>query len=357
MKNKKLLITCTSLGLLVCLTTIICSSITFAKYYSEKNVASFNFSINGNEKYTHTDNDGDGSINLGDYISFGRYPQTQVSDTDLITNLTSLLTVTAPSSYNYTGWTDYNYYISSQQTSFMWYQDIYYNNEKYRAVYFNQYRPNITTNASSANYSAQDENGFNTSTLYFFKFESIQWKVLSVNNNNALLFSNVILDSQNYYYEISGSRTIDGNTVYPNNYKESSIRTWLNDNFYNSAFTSTEKSCIETTTVDNSTSSVLSTGANFVCDNTNDNVFLLSYADLINSDYGFASNSDRIISNISDYSKAQGFSSIYITRSPSRAFSNKYYISQISYNTGSLGYLCYTTNTQAGIVPAITLSL
>jgi hypothetical protein len=66
----------------------------------------------------------------------------------------------------------------------------------------------------------------------------------------TLTVSNMRIDSQEYY-DSKDNRTINGSTVYPNNYKESNIRIWLNNNFYNQVFSSTEQLSINTTTVDN----------------------------------------------------------------------------------------------------------
>lgn len=103
----------------------------------------------------------------------------------------------------------------------------------------------------------------------------------------------------------TSARTIGGSTVYSNNYKESHIRSWLNDNFYNTAFNTEEKARIQTTTVDNS---VASTGYfinPYAFANTIDKVFLLSYAEATNAAYGFSANASRQLAP-SAYAKAQG---------------------------------------------------
>ena len=66
------------------------------------------------------------------------------------------------------------------------------------------------------------------------------------------------------------------------NYKESSIRAWLNGEFYNNAFTAEEKAKIMTTTVDNSAESTGDNSNQYVCANTNDKIFLLSYLQVTN---------------------------------------------------------------------------
>lgn len=61
------------------------------------------------------------------------------------------------------------------------------------------------------------------------------------------------------------------------NYKESSIRKWLNGDFYNNAFTEDEKAKIHTSDVDNSADSTSDSTNQYVCEDTKDKVFLLSY--------------------------------------------------------------------------------
>lgn len=91
----------------------------------------------------------------------------------------------------------------------------------------------------------------------------IEWIVLEKDGNKALILSRYILDTMKYD---------DSSSIYANSY----IREWLNDTFYNAAFTEEEKSKILTTSVDNS---VASTGAEsnpYATVNTEDKIFLLS---------------------------------------------------------------------------------
>lgn len=97
----------------------------------------------------------------------------------------------------------------------------------------------------------------------FFKVEPITWQIVKRNGDELWLVSEKVID--NRYFDRCH-----------NDYKGSFIRRWLNDYFYNKAFTEEQKALIETTLVKNdiSQSSVLETDG--VCDDTNDKVFLLS---------------------------------------------------------------------------------
>ncbi len=79
--------------------------------------------------------------------------------------------------------------------------------------------------------------------------QSIEWKVLSIENNKMLVISRYGLDAKRF----------DGSS---NVWKNSEIRKWLNGEFYNKAFIDQEKKCINL-------SNLLDVG-------TSDNVFLLS---------------------------------------------------------------------------------
>ena len=102
-----------------------------------------------------------------------------------------------------------------------------------------------------------------------FKVEPIRLVVLTDNySGKKLLHSEKILIGRRY----------DDDS---NNYKNSEIRSWLNGDFYNTAFTSSEQNRIADTNVDNSARST-NTDANptqwrggnpYACENTTDRIF------------------------------------------------------------------------------------
>ena len=238
----------------------------------------------------------------GDIIEFGSYPQSEVTDAALKSALTSKAGSTD-------GWTSYGYYISGEQSDFMKYTDVEYGGEKYRGVYFTQYRPYGTARSSSTGNSYQDDNGYNTSTVYWFKYKPMKWQVLSFDKTtgNAVVLSKDIIDSQQYYNN-GNNRTIGGETVYPNNYEHSDIRVWLNGAFYDGAFTASEKNAIIATTLDNKAYST--SYSQYDSNSTTDKVWLLSYDEAHNADYGFEtvhwSNSETRTAQGSAYAFCQG---------------------------------------------------
>lgn len=302
-------------------------------------------------------------IQKGDKIKSGTYPQTKVTNETLIATLNSS-SGNLPTNENPSSWTSYRYHMpGSATTDFIWYQDIRIGKDSYRGVYFTFYRPFYTMTTSSADVSLQDDNGYYINTRYWFKFESILWDVLSANEiEGPLVLSSLIIDSQEYY-QSTINRTIGGQTVYPNNYKESYVRSWLNNSFLNTAFSPKEQNFIKLTTVDNSVYSTGFVTNQYATTNTNDKIFLLSYREVTNADYGFStSNSSHITrqKSATDYAKAMGVyiypsngNSSWWLRSPT--YYPKTGVRDIYYMNGSISSdEVHWTGT--GILPAFRIS-
>jgi len=173
--------------------------------------------------------------------------------------------------------------------------------------------------------------------------------------------ADLVLDSQDYHYS-AFARNIGGSTVYVNNYKESHIRSWLNDNFYNTAFTAEEKARIQTTDVDNSVASTGYDTNDYACDNTNDKVFLLSHQEATSATYGLDTDTARQ-RQPSDYAQSQGVwtftpngNSGWWLRSPN--YFNLYGASLARYVhvNGYVDYY-YVDITHNGVVPALWISV
>lgn len=199
--------------------------------------------ITGDATYKATFND--------NRIYFGSYPQSQVTDEELALELTRAAGA-YPTSSNLAKWKDFNYYNGGQIESFMYYQDIDYDNDgtyDYRGVYFTKYRPFNTRYESSQEYSNQDENDYLTNTVYWFRYEPIEWRILNVEKGKALIIANLILDCQQYCYcENHYGFTHNGAWSDARDYYLSEIRIFLNDHFLSSAFNAAQKGIIETQT-------------------------------------------------------------------------------------------------------------
>ena len=148
-----------------------------------------------------------------------------------------------------------------------------------------------------------------TGTEYYFKVEPIKWRVLEKSDGSTLLLCDSIIEGRAYYGS-QDTREIGGSTVYPSNYMHSDIRAWLNGTFYSVAFSASEQGNIKTTTVDNSAATTSLSTNTYVCENTQDKIFLLSNRDLYNTAYGFISdgteNDPERFLIVSDYARAVG---------------------------------------------------
>lgn len=258
----------------------------------------------------------------GDKIYFGSYPQSEVTDATLISTLNTKAGE-LPTSADAKKWTSYGYYLENKVQDYMWYIDIKEADEKYRGVYFESYRVFWPTDPSSAELSDQDNNGYYTGIVYWFKYEPISWTVLKEENDLAFLLCDMILDAQPYQNEVTNEEgtynwlaasngTPDG--TYANNYEYSAIRSWLNNNFYRTAFQEMQQQIILTTTVSNDPSSIggLDGGTPTVfypCNDTQDKIFLLSVKEVTSEDYGFAKTTSKTETRekkTTDYAQAQG---------------------------------------------------
>ncbi len=245
----------------------------------------------------------------GKTITYGLYPQTVVNNSSLVANLNKLTTAASNGWYLY----ERGYYARLNDT--------------------------------------------------WFKCEPIIWNVLSKNNYKYYILSSVLLDAHNYYNSTS-YRTIEGKGVYPNNYKYSDIRKWLNFDFLNSAF-ALNSSYILTTNVDNSASTTNSSSNSYICDNTQDKIFLPSYSDYSKVSLFGSSGQPSRKCKTTDWSRARGAqiysqsgeyanNSFYWTRSPSSDLASCAW--GVMYNGDMNSYGCWVTNTNC-VRPGLYITL
>lgn len=226
---------------------------------------------------------------------FGTYPQTLEKSSSKIKKLNKIAgTLTE-------GWTSYKYYIEDSVEDFMYYIDIDLDNDNkfdYRGVYFNTFRPFHTHMAGDDSHTNQIRHGYELNTVYYFKYELIEWDILEEKDNNLTIISNLAIDSQDYFPSFSRELVDhDGTMAWANNYELSTIRKWLNEDFYNTAFNSLEKEMINKTLVQNNYED-----NQFSSNDTNDYVYLLSDVE-VNKYYN---NNEERQCDGSDYAKCQG---------------------------------------------------
>ncbi len=258
----------------------------------------------GDNKYIRINKDGAKDAE-GTYILFGEYPQSLKADSVTITTTQD----------------SRGYYLGSD--------GFYY--------------AKVTATPYSSGYKFSSGTTVTNSTVYYFKIEPIRWRILSEDGDTALIFCDSIIANKRF-----GSS---------NNYKNSEIRAWLNDQFYNTAFNTLQKDLINTVLVDNSVASTGYSSNKYACEDTSDNVFLLSYKEVTNSAYYTARKM-----TVSDYARATGarmsndsgyYGNGWWLRSP------YYYggsLARAVYDDGGVGY-DYVNHTYYGVVPALQIRL
>lgn len=303
-----------------------------------------------------------------EYIYFGVFPRDVLPETSTVT-VDETVSVTMGANTYYLG-SDGNYYAKCFEKAC----------------------------GTGAEYKYHDgtQPGTGGTTTRYFKVEPIKWRVLTDNySGKKLLLAEEILTASVPYYNcnsFSNTRTVGSDTnVYPNNYKYSQIRAYLNglDYYYDTssnkttpktdytgkgflqtAFTQDAQALIAETDVDNSKEttgySESTYAADYACENTTDKIFLLSESEVINSDYGFAAYNSYGKGNTrirfpTDYAKAnyalqkstESNGGSWWLRSPD--YSYNHYVRRVCYD-GDAGLNCYVSKTDYGVVPALSIS-
>ena len=220
-------------------------------------------------------------------MTFGSYPQTLVDEA-----LTAELIKNAPDP---TVWISYDYITMENNGSsvlyvrsdFMRYTDLEYKGEKYRGVYFTDYR----TNSRMEDHLYFD-GGYVTETQYWFKYEPITWQIINQKGSEVTLLALDLLDSQPFqeeYFPYNSEHYTDTDyKSYANTYSASTIRSWLNNFFLETAFSTEEQALL--------------VGSNSYY---GDRVWLLSDNEKLLSRYGIGTDASRV-KNLSDYALCQG---------------------------------------------------
>lgn len=166
------------------------------------------------------------------YVYFGSYPQTEVTGDDLTAAVTG-------ASYDANG-------------------DAWVNGMKYRRI---------------SKSDTHNDSYFGNSAYRYFKWERIKWRVLRINSSTMFVMAEKGLDCKNYNEEDTSST-----------WENCMLRNWLNNDFYRMAFSSGEQRAVVPQTIINEDNPEYNTkGGN----DTTDKVYLLSFSEAMNPDYGF----------------------------------------------------------------------
>ena len=243
---------------------------------------------------------------VGDVVEFGAYPQTQADETPA---LAAAAESAAWKSYSYYSMPEGGTIDNGDMTAGDWmqYADFVCDAVKYRAVKFTAYRPSATMMRQGlAGNSWQDNAGYAENTTYYFKYEPLQWRILDP--ATGLVLCDQCIDAQPYQNlvrnSVDGKFYIGDSYTYASDYEKSSIRAWLNEDFYNTAFTDAQKQSIQAAALNNDAYQQ-HPYMNLNSKPTTDKIFLLSYTQAGDSAYGFAEKADRV-AVCTDYAKCQG---------------------------------------------------
>ena len=309
------------------------------------------------------------ATSVSTYVYFGVFPKTVLPSNSTVT-VDETDSVTMGANTYYKG-SDGNYYAKVKENAFRKYYE-YSDDTKAKQSSENSYR--------------------------YFKIEPIKWKVLTTDyNGKALLLAEDILTANVPYYNYNSyenTRTVGSDTnIYPSNYKYSQIRAYLNglDYYYDesststvkktdytgkgflqTAFTATAQSKIAETVVDNSDASTIAAvgyikkATTYACANTTDKIFLLSEKEVTTTAYDFAACDTYGAGNArirfpTDYAKANyvfqtstaGYGGHWWLRSP---YYYKSYDARTVRNDGDADSYCTVSDTQHGLVPALSIS-
>ncbi|MBP5603429.1 MAG: InlB B-repeat-containing protein [Treponema sp.] len=222
-------------------------------------------------------------------------------------------------------------------------------------------------------YSDNDGNYYVEVGDKYYKVEPIKWRIIAYYSDGRKLLLADKIYSRIPYYGTTSNRDLNGTTIYPNNYKYSNIRAYLNSTrnqfeidggspteydvdwagkgFLTSAFTDGELEKIKTTAVDNSVASTGYDSNEYACENTEDKVFLMSYRETQNELYGLGNNEYRIM-QATDYARANGAGGYWWLRSPHHGNSN--FARRISRDGDRSNRYVY--DDYVGVVPALMVN-
>lgn len=214
-------------------------------------------------------------------IEYGYYPQSHVSDSSLIASLNELTVTNAAGYYEF----ESNYYYKTTAQ--------------------------INISGQSAAYYFDDDTKINDGETYWFRCDPIEWTIMSDDGSNIIVMSLKLIDSNIW------------NTTDVNNYKDSSIRHWLNNEFYTMAFSlAPYTGDVLDTEVDNSVGSTGVETNHYACENTTDKVFLPSakqlwYGNATNEKNEFRQAFSTEFTRVRNTTLVANGSGEYWTRSPS----------------------------------------
>ena len=190
----------------------------------------------------------------GDLVEFGSYPQKRVTSSDLIKSLNKITLNWKNDEYE----SSYKYVYNEKSKSFkkvysatiIKYADVEYKGEKYRALRITKRDGDYTENVMGY-HPDDDAYQYKYKTTYWFKYQPLVWRVLDPETGTVICesvidvkpFSKVAYLKDYVYYTSSECDAFAGD------YNKSTVRKWLNNTFYETAFSTKEQALFKTTKI------------------------------------------------------------------------------------------------------------
>ncbi len=248
-------------------------------------------------------------------LYYGEYPQSEITESsnyNVWFKLNSMIE-SLPNSMSSNGWTVLKVNHDSIQNNFRWYKDYILDGNKFRACYCTQY---YNYDSYRSGYSIIENNyGYISSKVYWFKFDPILWNVVDYNGKQTLISDKVLFPCQYSSDEITtnGNLILDGAC-----FKDNILYNYLNNDFLNCAFNSDEIKQLKKTTLKNDLSCYYNMYDYYP---NNQKPYCRAYGDCDAIVFIPCYNIYSLIANsnisITDYSKCLNCSSYYWIRSPS----------------------------------------
>lgn len=165
----------------------------------------------------------------GNRVVFGHYPQRAEKKQSVVNHFGRL---EKPTEQDDKGWSPM-LAGKGNGITYMWYRDAMIDGVKYRGIYFSQYRDIMAVRESDLKPTLQRSKGFQPKRIHIFRFDPIYWNIIER------------VEAPYRRYTLIPSMGLDSHPF--NDVEEcglwdvSTLRTWLNSTFLNTAFTEEEQ--------------------------------------------------------------------------------------------------------------------
>lgn len=189
-------------------------------------------------------------IVAGDYITYGSYPQTEITGADLTDDIIN-------AAYDENG----NAEVNGKRYHRTSFEEVSERNTDYSVL-------SIRLGWAAVTW---EEYLSLLGTYFYFQYEPVEWLVLEAKDGKAFLLSRYVLDSKAYDENYDFDKFYNGG--YKGTWEKSTLRSWLNHEFLTTAFTSSEQQYILSTKVKNLPNKIYGTSSG---PDTTDKIYLLS---------------------------------------------------------------------------------